>query len=97
MSGAIDAMSETNQDTYKLLMIGSSFARDAASWLWDICHSAEVDIIVGIIDIGGCSLREHWENVHHGENAPFQKWDHTGVTHSFIPYKDVVSHDYWDI
>lgn len=95
MTGFTDVESSTQ--TYKLLMVGNSFASNAATWLGDICQSAEIDLIVGVIDIGGCRLEQHWSRIQNNENAPFYKWDQTGETHLIIPYHDVFSHEHWDI
>lgn len=97
MQNFTDDLLETNIEPYKLLMVGNSFASDAANWLWDICQSADIDVVVGVIDIGGCSLEEHWENVESDQQAPFFTRDKTGTNNLFIPYQDIFSYDHWDV
>lgn len=92
-----DKYVEPSTPTYKLLMVGNSFADDAANWLWDICQSAGIDVTVGVIEIGGCSLAQHWERIENNEEAPFHKWDRTGRIDLVIPYHDVFNYDHWDV
>lgn len=86
-----------NMSTYKLLMIGNSFAADAAHLLKDICTSAGVPIVVGVINIGGCSLQQHWERIENNEEAPFQIWRASGKTDVLISYDDVIRYENWDV
>lgn len=87
--------SKATSGTYKLLMVGNSFAEDAAYWLWNICQSAGIDAVIGVIEIGGCSLEQHWERIQHNEDAPFHKWDRTGRIDRMIPYRDVFRDEEW--
>jgi hypothetical protein len=47
----------------KVLAIGNSFSQDAVEYLRRIALSESVDILVGNLKIGGCSLERHWNNV----------------------------------
>lgn len=52
------------QDTIKILAIGNSFSEDAAeSYLDDLAMAGGVNVIVGNLYWGGCSLQTHWNNV----------------------------------
>jgi uncharacterized repeat protein (TIGR02543 family) len=54
----------------KLLSIGNSFSVDATEYLWKLCAFAGVvDLVVGRMHIGGCSLNTHMSNIESGENA----------------------------
>lgn len=86
---------QPNRQIYKLLMVGNSFAEDAAYWLWDICQSAGVEAVIGVIEIGGCSLQQHWERIENNQEAPYHKWDKTGRTDVTIPYRDVFHDEEW--
>ena len=47
----------------KILAIGNSFSEDAAeSYIDDLAKSDGVDVIIGNMYIGGCSLETHWNN-----------------------------------
>lgn len=49
--------------TIKVLAIGNSFSVDAAeAYLDDIAKAAEVKMLIGNCDLGGCSLARHWSN-----------------------------------
>lgn len=47
----------------KILAIGNSFSVDAVeSYLDDIAAADGVDVVIGNMNIGGCSLETHWKN-----------------------------------
>jgi hypothetical protein len=51
------------QDTLKILAIGNSFSEDAAeTYLDDLAKADGVNLIVGNLYIGGCTLETHWVN-----------------------------------
>lgn len=48
----------------RVLAVGNSFSMDAIEQnLWEIANSAGVDMVVGNLYIGGCSLERHLENL----------------------------------
>lgn len=47
----------------KILAIGNSFSQDATAYLHQIAESGGVDIKVGNLCIGGCSLERHHNNL----------------------------------
>ena len=47
----------------KILAIGNSFSQDATAYLYQIAASGGVDIKVGNLCIGGCSLERHHKNL----------------------------------
>ena len=47
----------------KLLAIGNSFSQDATHYLHQIAAADQMDLKVGNLYIGGCSLERHWENI----------------------------------
>ena len=96
MSEVTEIPSENNK-TFKLLMVGNSFSADALDWFWMIAESAGVRVIIGEVEIGGCSLQQHWENIENNELAPFNRWDETGKHHQVIPYNDVFGYEEWDV
>lgn len=86
-----------NGQSFKLLMIGNSFSADALDWLSDIAQSAGVNIIIGEVEISGCTLQLHWGNIENNERAPFCFWDETSKRHEVIPYNDVFGYEDWDV
>lgn len=47
--------------TIKVLAIGNSFSVDAAeAYLDDLANAANVPMVIGNCNIGGCSLQRHW-------------------------------------
>ncbi len=50
--------------TIHVLAIGNSFSVDATeAYLDDLAKAADVDLIIGNCNIGGCSLERHWSMV----------------------------------
>ena len=48
----------------RILAIGNSFSQDAVEqYLWNLFNEAGVEVIIGNMYIGGCSLERHWTNV----------------------------------
>lgn len=51
-------------DTLRVLAIGNSFSEDAVEqYLWEIGHEAGVELIIGNLYHGGCSLERHAANL----------------------------------
>lgn len=46
----------------KILAIGNSFSQDAVEHLHEISKAGGVDMVIGNLYIGGCSLETHWNN-----------------------------------
>ena len=44
----------------KILSIGNSFSQDAQRYLTRFAKAAGVDILTHNLEIGGCSLEQHW-------------------------------------
>lgn len=52
------------KDSLKILAFGNSFSKDAMQHLWDIAKDYGVKtVILGNLNIGGCSLKQHYENM----------------------------------
>ncbi len=51
----------------RILAIGNSFSQDAVEqYLWNLFNAAGVDVVIGNMYIGGCSLERHWNNARNG-------------------------------
>lgn len=61
--GANPAYAQKSSDkTIKILAIGNSFSQDAIEqYLWNIAQADSIDIVVGNLYFGGCSLEQHWK------------------------------------
>lgn len=55
---------EKEPEPLRILAIGNSFSQDAVEqYLWNLFNEAGVEVIIGNMYIGGCSLERHWTNV----------------------------------
>ena len=53
---------KSSDKTIKILAIGNSFSQDAIEqYLWNIAQADSIDIVVGNLYFGGCSLEQHWK------------------------------------
>lgn len=50
----------------RVLAIGNSFSQDAMAYLHDMAFAGGIDAHVVNLYIGGCPLRDHWENAEGG-------------------------------
>jgi len=56
-----------SNDTIRVLAIGNSFSQDAVEqYLWELGHAAGVEMIIGNMYIGGCTLERHAGNIRTG-------------------------------
>jgi hypothetical protein len=46
----------------RVLSIGNSFSVNAHTYLQEIANAGKVDMVIGNLFIGGCSLKTHWNN-----------------------------------
>src|SRR5699024_263287 len=59
----------------KILYIGNSISTDSAEYLFDICQSVGVNIIVGVIFDSGMGLEQTWNKLQNNETVTaYQKW-----------------------
>lgn len=49
--------------TVKILTIGNSFSDSLRRYFSAVVESADCKLVVGYLNIGGCSLERHWNNV----------------------------------
>lgn len=49
--------------TTKILTIGNSFSRDATCYLHQFTKASGIETLIWNLNIGGCPLERHWENV----------------------------------
>lgn len=85
----------------KILGIGNSFTRDSFGYLPFILQSIlpNINITVGIIYWGGCSLQTHLEAMNDGRDMYYDKYDYNigkWVTTQKSEY-DILNDENWDI
>lgn len=49
--------------TLRVLMIGNSFSQNASRYLPVMAEEANVELVLGRAEMGGCSLKRHWDSV----------------------------------
>lgn len=49
--------------TLRILMIGNSFSQNASRYLPEMAEEANVALVLGRAEMGGCSLKRHWDSV----------------------------------
>ena len=79
----------------KILSIGNSFSQDAQRYLHAIADANGKELMCVNLYIGGCTLREHYINLHDDEKA--YDFELNGVRpHLKVSIKDVVKSNDWD-
>ncbi len=80
----------------KILAIGNSFSEDATYYLKKIADSANINVEIVNLYIGGCSLEMHAENIK--TNAPAYRYELNGVyTDRSASVIGALQEDDWDI
>lgn len=49
--------------TVSILMIGNSFSQNASRYLPQMAEEINVNLVLGRAEMGGCSLKRHWDSV----------------------------------
>ena len=87
----------------KILAVGNSYARDAYSYLPYLINSIvnDIDITIGIIYQGSCTLQTHWNNIQNNTAAyEYDKWTESEgawVTVTNRNFLFIVEDEDWDI
>ncbi len=80
----------------KILAIGNSFSEDATYYLKKIADSADTDITVVNLYIGGCTLQTHAENIK--ANAAAYRYEWNGLyTDKTVSIADTLQEEPWDV
>ena len=84
----------------KILAIGNSFSRDAAEQhLWELFDAAGIEVVIGNLYIGGCSLERHWSNAEQNKPA-YEYFKNVGGKNTMRPkttLKEALQEEAWDI
>lgn len=57
-----------------ILCIGNSFAIDVTTYLHQIACSANKDLNIGVLYIGGCSIKRHYNNIMNKDICDYEFW-----------------------
>ena len=85
----------------KVLAIGNSFSEDAVEhYLHPIAAADGVQLIIGNMYIGGCSLERHWNNAQSGSrDYQYRKIGLDGVKHNTkgVTLEEALKDEDWDV
>ena len=84
-----------------ILMIGNSFSDDTSQWVNEICADLGIDVVIGNMYIGGCTLATHYSNLVANSNAyAYRTYDSnskTWVTRSNTSIQYAIESYDWDL
>ena len=78
-----------------VLMIGNSFSVDVARYTHQLSLGSEVEIEVGVLYVGGCSLEQHIDFIKDG-SSPYEWFINGESTGRYISLKDALLFQEWD-
>ena len=78
-----------------VLMIGNSFSVDAARYTHQLSLGSDVEIELGVLYVGGCSLKRHVEFIQEG-SSPYEWFVNSESTGKYISLKDALMMKKWD-
>ena len=78
-----------------VLMIGNSFSVDAARYTHELSLGSDVEIEVGVLYVGGCSLEQHIGFIKDG-STPYEWFVNGESTGRYIALKDALYMKKWD-
>lgn len=93
------AVAAEKKPEIKVLAIGNSFSIDSVAYLYQIAENADIDVKIGNLYIGGCSLERHCNNALNNI-SDYEYYKNT--TGSFVKTKGVsiyeaLTEEEWDI
>ena len=83
------------KDKISVLMIGNSFSVDAAHFTHQLSLGTDVEIEVGVLYVGGCSLEQHVNFIKEG-SSPYEWFINGESTGRYISLKDALKIKEWD-
>ena len=78
-----------------ILMIGNSFSVDAAKYTHQISLGSDVEIELGVLYVGGCSLEQHVNFIKDG-STPYEWFINDISTGRYISLKEALLMKEWD-
>ena len=88
-------MDEKIMNKISVLMIGNSFSVDVARYTHQISLGSDVEIEVGVLYVGGCSLEQHIGFIKDG-SSPYEWFINGESTGRYISLKDALLLQEWD-
>lgn len=81
-------------DTLKLLVIGNSFSQNATRYLNSLAEEGGHNLFVGHAEIGGCTLKRHWELAELAKTKPDNP---DGKPYNGRSLQEMLSDEKWDL
>jgi len=81
-------------DTLRLFLVGNSFSQNAARYLPQLAKEGSHHLVIGRAEIGGCTLRKHWELAELAEQNPN---DPKGKPYNGKSLRKLLSEGVWDV
>ena len=78
----------------RVLAIGNSFSDDARTFVSQIAAAAGLEVVIGNLYIGGCSLERHWQNAR--EDAAAYDYSKTGCENRPASIREALLEEKWD-
>ena len=78
----------------RVLAIGNSFSDDARTFVRQIARASGIDIVIGNLYIGGCSLERHWQNAR--DDAAAYDYSKTGCDNRPASIREALEEEQWD-
>ena len=78
-----------------VLMIGNSFSVDAARYTHQLSLGSDIEIELGVLYVGGCSLEQHVNFIKEG-SSPYEWFINGESTGKYISLKDALLMKKWD-
>ena len=78
----------------RVLAIGNSFSDDARTFVHQIAAASGLDIAIGNLYIGGCSLERHWQNAQ--QDAAAYDYSRTGRPNAPSSIRQALESEKWD-
>lgn len=100
---SISMLKQLQKKEFKILSIGNSYSFDALSYVPFILKkiAPEIDLTIGILYYGGCSLQQHYKLISNSENKynyyeitpNLQAWENHGSTNANV----ILKQNNWNI
>jgi len=92
---ASQSCTETEKsDTLRLFLIGNSFSQNAAHYLPQLAIEGSHHLVIGRAELGGCSLKKHWELAELAEVNPN---DPKGKPYNGKSLRMLLSEGVWEV
>lgn len=80
------------KETIRLFMVGNSFSVNSTQYLKEIAAAAGCEVVLGIANIGGGSMEDHWRGVLQHKSNP-----KLGYSYGGLCLEDMLKSKEWDV